>query len=175
MKILFDFIGQMKPKIYTKLKELIAQMDGSHMVVLSFAFQWFVCLFCNSSINKEITKVIWDFLLVDGCKVLFKAALVMIGMIENEILSSKTFEEYIKNVEKAVPKVTDTTKFKEEMLKIYLSHEILRLLRMNLRRVLKNEGQSLTSSSKKKKGVNNGTYRYKKRCRKSWNACMQTL
>lgn len=52
VKILYEMIGIFFPKIYVKLKKLINDMEGSSTVVLSFAFQWFVCLFTNTNINR---------------------------------------------------------------------------------------------------------------------------
>jgi len=81
IRILFEILDSLNPRLYRKLKDLIADADGSHATVMTHAFQWFVCLYTNNKINKVITKIIWDYLLIDGSIILFKAALAIISMV----------------------------------------------------------------------------------------------
>ena len=76
VRIMFELLAQVKPKIYKKLQDLMKNFGGgSYMVVMSFVFQWFVCLFTNMSIHRNISRIIWDSLLLEGSVVFFKAAL----------------------------------------------------------------------------------------------------
>lgn len=52
-------------------------MNNEFMVVLMSTFQWFVCLFTNTSFQKNISRVILDHLLLDGIVVLFKAGIAI--------------------------------------------------------------------------------------------------
>lgn len=60
-------------------------------MMVSFVLQWFVCLFCNDNIFEEITEIIWDFFLVDGVIVLFKAALAYFDLLKPIILQCTDF------------------------------------------------------------------------------------
>lgn len=95
VRILFDMIAILKPKVHHKLRMLMNELGGSHMVVMTHVFQWLMCVFTNTSICKDITRVIWDAMLIEGSKVLFKATLAMIGMIEQTIMSVKTYGKIV--------------------------------------------------------------------------------
>lgn len=59
--------------------------------MVSYVLQWFVCLFCQDDVSDQITKVVWDFFMIDGVIVLFKAALAMFDFLEPHILKCKNF------------------------------------------------------------------------------------
>ena len=67
------------------------EIDNSYIAMVSFVLQWFVCLFCQDEICDGVTKVVWDFLVVDGIVVLFKAALGMFDLLEKYILQCNSF------------------------------------------------------------------------------------
>ena len=66
-------------------------MDNSYVAMVSFVLQWFVCLFSNDSIDPEITRAIWDFFLLEGIVVLFKAGLAMFDFLQPHIIKCNTY------------------------------------------------------------------------------------
>lgn len=46
-------------------------------MVFSHVLQWFVCLFTNTILNREIRKTIMDYFLLEGITVFFKASLAI--------------------------------------------------------------------------------------------------
>jgi hypothetical protein len=54
-------------------------------VTLSFVFQWFVCLFTNVSIKREVRLAIMDRFLLEGTPVLIKASLAFFDVLEEPI------------------------------------------------------------------------------------------
>jgi hypothetical protein len=51
------------------------------MAMVSFVLQWFVCLYTNENVNKQITRVIWDLFLLEGVIALFKGALAIFDLL----------------------------------------------------------------------------------------------
>ena len=56
------------------------------------SLQWFVCLF-SYNLQPEISDEIWDNFLVKGSKILFKAGLSIISLIEKNVMSCKEFSK----------------------------------------------------------------------------------
>jgi len=76
------------------MKKIATEMESTYAMMVSFVLQWFVCLFCNDNVCQQITEVIWDFFLVDGIVVLFKAALGYIDILKPFILQCPDFGNY---------------------------------------------------------------------------------
>jgi len=79
LKVLWEMISVKYPKIHQKLNFLIKEMDfsGSYLCVFSHVLQWFVCLFTNTMLDREIRKTIMDYFLLEGITVFFKASLAI--------------------------------------------------------------------------------------------------
>ncbi len=60
------------------------------------ALQWFVCLFSynlqpevREGLRSQISDTIWDHLFLSGSKVLFKAGLAILSLLEKNLLKCK--------------------------------------------------------------------------------------
>jgi hypothetical protein len=93
LKVLWEMVTVLFPKVHQKLMSLIRELDisGSYLCVFSHFIQWFVCLFTNSSLNRNIRRVLFDYLLLEGITVLFKASIAFMGFLEPFILATSSF------------------------------------------------------------------------------------
>ncbi len=66
LKILWEMIAVLYPNTHTKLTYLIKELNinGSYLCVFSHFLQWFVCLFTNNNINRQIRKTIFDYFIL---------------------------------------------------------------------------------------------------------------
>lgn len=90
-RLFFELLGIAHPDVYLHMKKISLEADSTYAMMASYVLQWFVCLFCNDNISQSITDTIWDFFLIDGVPVLFKAALGMIDLLKPHILSCNDF------------------------------------------------------------------------------------
>ena len=58
--------------------------------------KWFVCLFSHYS-EPEVADKIWDHLFLRGTKMVFKAGLASLALIEKNIIRCKNIGNYINN------------------------------------------------------------------------------
>ena len=49
----------------------------------SMLLSWLICLFSREPIHKEVTRAIWDCLMVEGIVAIYKAALAMLCFLKN--------------------------------------------------------------------------------------------
>lgn len=93
IRIVFEMLHHTHPRIYARMKEIIASIDGgdAFMLTMSAVFQWFVCLFTNSGLQKSIRLLVLDYFLVEGVPALFKAALALFDHLQDKILSVHEF------------------------------------------------------------------------------------
>jgi hypothetical protein len=81
ISILFEILAYTHEKVHKKMKSIIYKFqDGNSegfMLTMSFTFQWFVCLFTNSNIKKNIQVIIMDYFIMEGVIALFKASLAI--------------------------------------------------------------------------------------------------
>lgn len=91
MRIFYEMLSFTHPQCYARMKQIAKEMENSYITMVSFVLQWFVCLFCNDSVDPEIARTIWDFFLLDGITVLFKAGLAMFDLLQPHILKCHTF------------------------------------------------------------------------------------
>jgi hypothetical protein len=75
----------------TLLKKRVPQvaehLEKIHCDVSYFATDWFLCLFCKT-LPGETTARVWDSLLVEGPKVLFRVALTILKLCRDELLQA---------------------------------------------------------------------------------------
>ena len=57
--------------------KIAKDMDNYEVIVLKGVIQWFICLFTNTCIQKRLTRIIMDYLLLEGIGVLFKAGIAL--------------------------------------------------------------------------------------------------
>ena len=55
------------------------------ILITGFTIQWFVCLFSNTNLNRNIRRCILDHFLLDGLPVLVKASLCYFDAIQPQI------------------------------------------------------------------------------------------
>ena len=90
-KVLQIFMQKRLPK----LVEHLAANDFSLDLV---AFQWIVCLFA-SNLPQNIGMAVWDLFFIKGIVVLFRVALTILSLMQDEILKTNKFEEIYSIIE----------------------------------------------------------------------------
>jgi len=71
------------PNVWTLLKK--HNMDPSLV-----SMQWFICLY-TQNIQPEVADTLWDHMFLQGSKILFKAGLAMLCLLEKNILKCNEF------------------------------------------------------------------------------------
>lgn len=87
----------MKMLIKKYLPELYKFLIETHSFDNSldnFIYKWFITIFAQN-FNKEFTYLIWDFIIMDGNIILFKAVLAILKIMKNEILLQNSFGNVI--------------------------------------------------------------------------------
>ena len=86
-KIFSLLVKKMMPSVSAILEKL--KLDPSLV-----SLQWFVCLF-TYNIQPEVSDVIWDHLLLQGSKALFRASLSIVSLIERNLLKCSEFSKIL--------------------------------------------------------------------------------
>uniref|UniRef100_A0A915K2K3 Rab-GAP TBC domain-containing protein n=1 Tax=Romanomermis culicivorax TaxID=13658 RepID=A0A915K2K3_ROMCU len=81
-RVLRDFVVDKMPKVSSHLKAL--EVDLS-----LFTFNWFLTIFVDSFVHSTYLNI-WDSFLYEGNKVLFRFALAILKINENEIIACKS-------------------------------------------------------------------------------------
>lgn len=75
-----------------KLPRLAAHFERLSFPLAPLTMSWLLCLFVNT-LPLETTLVIWDVLMSEGVKILFRASLTLLKVHEKQILKCADFEE----------------------------------------------------------------------------------
>ncbi len=96
-KMLFLMLSHTHKALHAKMEELIGISGSEHsflnddVLTLMFApFQWIICLFTSSGFSPELIAVIWDYFLLEGMTVIFKAALAIFDYLEPTLLPARS-------------------------------------------------------------------------------------
>jgi len=86
VRLLCDTLSWTHPKAIKAMK-LVAKNNGGEgiSIITGFAIQWFVCLFTNTNLQRDMRRCILDHFMMDGMPVLLKAALCYFDTIEPKI------------------------------------------------------------------------------------------
>jgi hypothetical protein len=84
-KVFMMLLQKKKKKLFNHLKK-----TGLDFAIISF--QWFVCLL-SSTVISEVAETIWDLMFLEGSVVIFRSALAVLNIMENEILKENEFNE----------------------------------------------------------------------------------
>ncbi len=84
-------------KIFSKLIKTTMPALWSHIRKLSLdpslvSLQWFICIF-SYNLAPAVSDQIWDQLFLAGTKIIFRAGLAMVSLIEKNILKCKEFRK----------------------------------------------------------------------------------
>jgi len=80
--LLCEVIAHTHSQAVKQIKLIVWNNGGEGIsYVLSFAFQWFVCLFTNSNIKRDIRRCIFDHYMLYGLPILLKASLCFFDVI----------------------------------------------------------------------------------------------
>lgn len=82
-KVFAHILNEEKPILFEHLRSL-------GLDVALVLFQWFICLFA-SQFNQEVTEAIWDLLFLEGTVTIFRAAIAILDIMEEEILGNTEF------------------------------------------------------------------------------------
>jgi len=72
------------------MPRLASYFKNVGMEVTFITLQWFVCLY-TYNFQPAISDIIWDHLFVKGCKILFRAGLAVISLLEKDIVNCEDF------------------------------------------------------------------------------------
>lgn len=90
--ILFEILHHTHPQVVKKMKMIMKKMESEgFMLTMSFVFQWFVCLFTNTNLDRKLRLIIIDHFLLQGVTALFKAALAYFDVIEQAVANVSCF------------------------------------------------------------------------------------
>lgn len=95
-RIFYELLSLTHPRCYERMKKIAETMDSNFVATVSFVFQWFVCLFTSSNLPVEVTRTIWDYLLIEGASVLFRAGLALFDFLEPAILKCHDYGKNFK-------------------------------------------------------------------------------
>jgi hypothetical protein len=90
--ILINFIEKYLPDLFAYLKN-----NNLELGITNFIHKWFVSLFAQN-FSSDVNLIIWDFLFLEGNMVMFKAALGILKILKNEIMSSPNFGKKLLNI-----------------------------------------------------------------------------
>jgi hypothetical protein len=93
------------PKLFAHFKSL--ECEGS--VVKLMTTEWFLCIFCKS-LPIETAFRIWDMFFYDGPKVIFRAALSILKICEEELLKAKNELELVSRLAELTNDMFDADK-----------------------------------------------------------------
>ena len=91
------------PKIYKKLVEKEAYPT-------MYASQWFFTLFTNC-LPFELLVRIFDCYLLEGEKIIYRVALAILKVNEQQLLNSKHFEDFMENLRNCTKNTKDVQSF----------------------------------------------------------------
>ena len=75
-----------------RLPKLCEHLQANDFSLDLVAFQWIVCLFA-SNLPQSIGFAVWDLFFIKGIVVLFRVALTILSLMQDEILQTNKFEE----------------------------------------------------------------------------------
>ena len=101
------------PKIYKKLVEKEAYPT-------MYASQWFFTLYTNC-LPFEIIVRIFDCYLLEGEKIIYRAALAILKLNEDDLLKAKHFESFMENLRNCTNKIKDVEEFLKTAFKFSFS------------------------------------------------------
>ena len=111
--IFLKLVEKFMPKIYKKLidKEAYPTM---------YASQWFFTLFTNCLPFKVIVRI-FDCYLLEGEKIIFRAALAILKLNEDELIRAKHFETFMESLRNCTNKIKDPELFLKTAFKFSFS------------------------------------------------------
>lgn len=84
-KVLQHLLLKRLPKLCRKLQENNFSLD-------LLAFKWLVCLFVNN-LPEDTEYLVWDLFFIKGSQVLFRVALTVLELMQDEILKADDFKQ----------------------------------------------------------------------------------
>lgn len=83
-----------KDLVAEKLPKIAQHFDKHNFLLEPVTLNWFLCLFVNT-LPLETTLHLWDCMLFEGIKVIFRAALTLLKLNEKELLKATSFEMFL--------------------------------------------------------------------------------
>jgi len=90
-KVLQTLLLKRLPRLCEHLQEFNFSLD-------LLAFQWLVCLFVNN-LPAETEYAVWDLFFIKGVSVLFRVAITVLELMQDEILSTDRFDVIYKIID----------------------------------------------------------------------------
>lgn len=98
----------MKDLVAEKLPRLHAHLERMEFALEPITINWFLCLLVNA-VPLETTLHLWDCMMYEGIKVVFRAALVLLKCNEKSILKATEFDQLLQAI--TTPPATDSWGF----------------------------------------------------------------
>jgi len=121
-RVFKDLLGDKSPR-------LLRHMTSHKMDTTLITFNWFLCVFCDN-LHHHITFHVWDIFLYEGSKVLFRYALALFKLNEEEILKYDDHAEvfnFMKNMTNKIIDPRQLTQCAFEGMNPFPMHRITRL------------------------------------------------
>ena len=113
--IFIKLVEKFMPKIYNKLNEL-------NIYPTMYASQWFFTCFSNC-LPFNIVVRIFDCFLLEGEKIIYRVALALFKLKENQIIKSKSFESVMEIIKSINSEIKTPEQLLETAFKFSLSRE----------------------------------------------------
>ena len=92
VKLFCEMLAQTHPQAVQVMKIVVKNNGGDGITLTTgFVIQWFICLFTNTNLNRDIRRFILDHFIIDGIPALLKAALCFFDAISPAIVNIKYF------------------------------------------------------------------------------------
>jgi len=121
-RVFKDLLGEKSPR-------LLRHMTSHKMDTTLITFNWFLCIFCDN-LHHHITFHVWDIFLYEGSKVLFRFALALFKLNEEEILRYDDHAEvfnFMKNMTNSIIDPRKLTQCAFEGMNPFPMHRITRM------------------------------------------------
>lgn len=96
--------------ITEKLPALMAHLTDAGIEVAMFATQWFMCLYVNT-FPTETSMRVWDVLVYEGPKVLFRVAVAVLKLLEEELSATQDIGQILSRLSRPPPLARDPDAF----------------------------------------------------------------
>jgi len=123
------------PKIYKKLRQKDFDID-------SFNMNWFISIFTNTGLKKEIVLFIWDQLFSIGRMAITIAAMVVFRFLEKPILKANSFDDLLSIFKNDINKIQNVSKFQRTFHSLRLSRKEFSRIGNRLKSILEEYNKS---------------------------------
>ena len=109
-----------------RLPKLVEHLQNNDFSLDLIAFQWIVCLFA-SNLPQAIGMAVWDLFFIKGIVVIFRVALTILSLMQDEILKTTKFEEIYSIIENYCSTKLNINKLMSKFIEPIQMYEVQKL------------------------------------------------